>query len=149
MKLLHIRTVRQMAAEAGQPYEPPAPPRRGTLPLVDRILSRLPIGCTRVLASKQYGMQFILTANNEIVFRDDELPWTAIKVLADEVNQRLSQAIADHDQRAKDLNRRVEVENALLEVAAGKRPPLSPEECRALAYRLGIPDEYRTTATIR
>lgn len=38
-----------------------------------------------------------------------------------------------------ELNRRVDVENVLLAVAKGKRPPLSPEECLALAYKLGIP----------
>lgn len=38
---------------------------------------------------------------------------------------------------AKSLNRRVEVENTLAEVAAGKRPLLTREECRALARKLG------------
>jgi hypothetical protein len=38
---------------------------------------------------------------------------------------------------AKSLNRRVEVENVLAEVAAGKRPLLTKEECRALAVKLG------------
>ena len=37
------------------------------------------------------------------------------------------------------LNRRVEVENELFAVAAGKRPMLTREECRALAIRLGTP----------
>lgn len=37
------------------------------------------------------------------------------------------------------LNVRVEVENVLLKVAAGKRGPLSKEECLALAYKLGMP----------
>jgi len=37
---------------------------------------------------------------------------------------------------AKSLNRRVEVENVLAEVAAGKRPLLTPEECRELARKL-------------
>lgn len=40
------------------------------------------------------------------------------------------------------LNRRVEVENILLAVASGKRPPLTPDECRALAYRLGVPSRH-------
>lgn len=38
-----------------------------------------------------------------------------------------------------ELNRRVEVENVLLAVAAGKRPMLTKEECKALAYKLGVP----------
>lgn len=38
---------------------------------------------------------------------------------------------------AKSLNRRVEVENVLAEVAAGKRPLLTRDECRALARKLG------------
>jgi hypothetical protein len=37
------------------------------------------------------------------------------------------------------LNRRVEVENVLLSVAKGKRPPLTPDECKALACKLGVP----------
>lgn len=42
-----------------------------------------------------------------------------------------------------ELNRRVEVENVLLNVASGKRPMLSKDECRQLAYRLGVPSRYR------
>lgn len=37
------------------------------------------------------------------------------------------------------LNRRVEVENVLFSVAAGKRPMLTKEECRQLAIKLGTP----------
>jgi len=40
---------------------------------------------------------------------------------------------------AQQLNRRVEVENVLLAIAAGKRDPLTRDECRALAYKLGTP----------
>lgn len=40
-----------------------------------------------------------------------------------------------------ELNRRVEIENVLLKVAAGKRPALSQDECRQLAYRLGVPSK--------
>lgn len=36
----------------------------------------------------------------------------------------------------KSLNRRAEVEQVLLNVANGKRAPLSREECRALAMKL-------------
>lgn len=38
-----------------------------------------------------------------------------------------------------DLNRRVDVENTLLAVASGKRGPLTPAECWALAMKLGVP----------
>lgn len=38
-----------------------------------------------------------------------------------------------------ELNRRVAVENVLLAVAAEKRPLLSQAECKALAYKLGVP----------
>lgn len=44
---------------------------------------------------------------------------------------------------ADELNRRVEVENVLLNVAKGKRPPPTPEECRMLAYKLGMPNESK------
>lgn len=43
----------------------------------------------------------------------------------------------------KDLNRRVEVEQVLLNVSADKRGPLTPEECKALALKLGVPDWFR------
>jgi hypothetical protein len=38
---------------------------------------------------------------------------------------------------ARGLNRRVDVENVLFNVAAGKRPMLTRDECRALAVKLG------------
>lgn len=41
------------------------------------------------------------------------------------------------------LNRRVEVENILLSVYSGKRPMLTQDECRELAYKLGIPSAVR------
>lgn len=40
---------------------------------------------------------------------------------------------------AAHLNRRVEVENILFAVAAGKRAAPSPQECRELAIHLGVP----------
>lgn len=36
------------------------------------------------------------------------------------------------------LNRRVDVENVLLAVANGKREMLTQDECRTLAYKLGM-----------
>lgn len=41
---------------------------------------------------------------------------------------------------AKALNRRSEVESVLLDVANGKRPMLTPKECRALAFKLAGAD---------
>ena len=43
-----------------------------------------------------------------------------------------------HDHAAR-LNRSVDVEQALYQVAAGKRGPLTPDECRKLANFLGCP----------
>ena len=37
------------------------------------------------------------------------------------------------------LNCRVDVERVLLEVAGGKRGPLTADECRSLALKLGTP----------
>ena len=39
------------------------------------------------------------------------------------------------------LKRRTEVEQVLFDAAAGKREMLTCEECRALALKLGTPDE--------
>lgn len=41
------------------------------------------------------------------------------------------------------LNRSADVEATLFLVANGKRGPLSPDECRELALKLGVPDCYR------
>lgn len=41
------------------------------------------------------------------------------------------------------LNRRAAVEQILFDAAAGKRHLPGPEECRALAMKLGVPDELR------
>lgn len=41
---------------------------------------------------------------------------------------------------AKELNRRVEVEERLLDAAAGKVPLPDAKECRRLANKLGVPD---------
>lgn len=38
-----------------------------------------------------------------------------------------------------ELNRRVEVEQVLFNMAAGKRPLPTQDECRALAIKLGTP----------
>lgn len=43
--------------------------------------------------------------------------------------------------RPSDLNRRVEVEQRLLDAFTGKQPIPDKNECRALAFKLGIPKE--------
>jgi len=44
----------------------------------------------------------------------------------------------------KELNRRVEVENILFSVAAGKREPLTVQQHRILALKLGTPVEWQS-----
>lgn len=56
---------------------------------------------------------------------------------------RWKYVILAHRDHAALLNRSVEVENILRACAAGKRDPLSKEECRQLAHLLGVPDEFR------
>lgn len=51
-------------------------------------------------------------------------------------------ALATFKDHVDALNRRASVETVLWNVAAGKRPPLTPEECRTLALRLGVPSAY-------
>lgn len=63
---------------------------------VDGILARLPKGCTGVIPSTQYGMGFILTEQNEIVFRDDSLSHAVRKVLAEEVNMIIKPNVLGH-----------------------------------------------------
>ena len=54
---------------------------------------------------------------------------------ADELRAELKRR---HDEYARALNRRVDVENVLAMVAAGKRDPLTADECRELAIKLGV-----------
>jgi hypothetical protein len=54
------------------------------------------------------------------------------------------QAGAENSQ--PDFSRRVAVENVLLNIACGKRPTLTPEECKQLAYQLGVPEWFREKA---
>lgn len=72
-------------------WDPGANYSRGPDSAVDGILARLPKGCTGVLASTQYRMGFILTEQNEIVFRDDSLSHGVRKALAEEVNAIIKQ----------------------------------------------------------
>ena len=44
---------------------------------------------------------------------------------------------------SKRLNRTVDVEAVLCQVANGKRPLLTAQECKELADKLGIPSDFR------
>lgn len=57
---------------------------------------------------------------------------------------RLRYRLATFRDYGSRLNRSVDVENALWAVASGKRDPLTPDECRNLALKLGVPDCYRS-----
>lgn len=50
-----------------------------------------------------------------------------------------------HKEYASALNRRVDVENALAWVAAGKRDLLTRDECKELAIKLGVSPAAPTT----
>jgi len=54
---------------------------------------------------------------------------------------RYSRGMTAADYR-KALNDRVDVEGVLYDVYNGKRPPLSGEECRDLAVKLGVPEKW-------
>lgn len=56
---------------------------------------------------------------------------------ADEMDKLHDELDRRHEEYSKALNRRVDVENTLAAVAAGKREPLTREECKALAQKLG------------
>lgn len=58
-------------------------------------------------------------------------------------NQWLAREAERGIHSAEELNRRVDVENALLQSAAGARPLPDAAECRRLALHLGIPDDAR------
>lgn len=43
---------------------------------------------------------------------------------------------------AKMMNQRVDIENLLIAVSQGKHPPLTLDDCRVIALRLGTPREH-------
>jgi hypothetical protein len=55
--------------------------------LVVGVIKRRNGGIARVFPSTQYGMGFILTEHNEIVFRDDSLTHDQRKRIAEMVNE--------------------------------------------------------------
>ena len=74
------------------------------------------------------------------VFDSTEAEKVAVNLclkIAEETDRLRDEMDRRHDEYAKALNKRTEVENFLRDVAAGKRDPLTREECRALAKNLG------------
>lgn len=61
--------------------------------------------------------------------------------------QRWCFALRSIRTHAAQMSARVDVENTLLDVAAGKRPMLSREECRAMAMKLGVPAHWNRRRT--
>lgn len=49
---------------------------------------------------------------------------------------------ACHKRNIDMINRRVKVEQLLLDIANGKRPLPTQQECRAMAEHLGVPSEF-------
>ena len=58
-----------------------------------------------------------------------------------ELNEAKEKNEAMHKMMSQWLNRRASVEDVLYSVAAGKRGALTPEECREMAIKLGVPDK--------
>lgn len=75
------------------------------------------------------------------------LPWTKLIVIhgrsAIREIRRFLFILRNYKRYDEDLNNRVHVEQVLFDVAAGKKAPLTPRQCRSLALKLGIPDEIR------
>ena len=61
----------------------------------------------------------------------------AARILAAEVERLRAELAARHTEYAKALNKRVDVENELARIGAGKRDLPTREECRMWALKLG------------
>lgn len=57
--------------------------------------------------------------------------------------RRLRYRIAKFRGFGQELQRRGAVEAELFDMAAGKKPLPTADDCRRLALKLGVPDEYR------
>lgn len=55
------------------------------------VVKAIRAGRKSVLASTQYGMGFVLSCENEILFRDDSLSHAMRSAIADDVNEILKQ----------------------------------------------------------
>lgn len=78
-------------------------------------------------------------------FKTYEIPVEELRRLAKESEgapRRRSWRDKFHDLFLSSLDRRVEVENLLWSVAAGKRGPVEAAEARQLATKLGVPTEW-------
>ncbi len=52
------------------------------------------------------------------------------------------QDMTDNTDLAEQIDRRCTIENKLFAVAEGRHPPLTKEDCRVMAIRLGSPKNY-------
>lgn len=57
--------------------------------------------------------------------------------------RRLRYRIAKFRSFGAEINRRAAVEAELFDMASGKKPLPTADDCRRLAIKLGVPDEYR------
>ena len=62
--------------------------------------------------------------------------------------RRLRYRIAKFRSFGAEINRRAAVEAELFDMASGKKPLPSADDCRRLAIKLGVPDEYRISAQL-
>lgn len=56
--------------------------------IMDKALSKMSAS-SRARAATQYGMGFIVTDRNKIIFRDDSMPHSERVALANELNHRM------------------------------------------------------------
>jgi len=59
-----------------------------------------------------------------------------------ELRQQIKNLTRDADNTGKALNRRVDIENHLLQCYQGVMPLPNQQDCKVLALRLGTPKEY-------
>lgn len=85
------------------------------------------------LSRSDCALLYNLRLNNK-----EQIEEAVARILAAEVERLRAELDRRHKEYASALNRRVDVENALAMVAAGKRDLLTREECRELAIKLGV-----------
>lgn len=77
--------------------------------------------------------QLAIVAADELIKANEELA---------ALRQQVKNLTSDTNNTAKMLNRRVDIENHLLQIYQGSMPILSRQDCKVLALRLGTPKEY-------
>lgn len=86
----------------------------------------------------------VVIHNGQVLTTPEE--WAAALDAATAEIAQLKQRLADCDRvisgHEDSNNRRVAIEQLLLDAAVGKIPQLSPQDCRVLSLRLGTPKEY-------